>query len=388
MSVQQLNNLNSITSSDVQSIPQRPEQVAVEGTANRTNSKRFVFLDGLRGIAAMWVVLHHAYAGNHINNLAEKLPERVVWSVFELGHFGVAIFFVLSGFVIAHSLRDAKVDGRYLGRFMLRRSIRLDPPYFFSIVLVVGLAWLSARIKQEPYSFPSTSSVIAHLLYIPSLLQFPLINPVYWTLCYEVQFYLVLCLLLGLGQRLLPSRPRAIFVPAATISLLWGMGLVQENLLPGLFTDLWYGFLLGVFGYWVWQGSFPKLYFIIYAALIGATACWRQDSFAVVCCITACCLIPGTNTNWLNWRWLRFLGTISYSLYLTHNPISGASFFVLRKRFGHTALSEFCMLIAVIIICVVLATLTWLAIERPFMRFAQRVKLNSASPATSAGIAT
>jgi len=384
----QLKNRDSITRGDLQSTPLDPQQGACDGVAKRIGSKRFVFVDGLRGMAAMWVVLHHAYAGNHINNLAEGLPEWIVGSVFELGHFGVAIFFVLSGFVIAHSLRDAKVDGRYLGRFMLRRSIRLDPPYFASIVLVVGLAWLSARIKQEPYAFPSTSVVIAHLLYIPSLLQFPLINPVYWTLCYEVQFYLVFCLLLGLGQRLIPSRPRAIFVPAASISLVWGMGFMQENLLPGLFTNLWYGFLVGVFSYWVWQGSLPKLYFVIYAALIGATACWRQDAFAVVCCITACCLIPGTKTNWLSWRWLRFLGAISYSLYLTHNPISGASFFVLRKRFGQTALSEFCMLIAVIIICIVVATLTWWAIERPFMRFAQRVRLKSALPATSAGTST
>ncbi|MCY2978716.1 MAG: acyltransferase [Planctomycetota bacterium] len=364
-----------------------PEKGVVEVEPERPISRRFVFLDGLRGIAAIWVVLFHAHAGNHLNNLAEKLPAWIVWGVFELGHLGVAIFFVLSGFVIAHSLRDAEVDGRFLGRFMLRRSIRLDPPYFASIALVVGLAWLSARIKQEPYSLPSTSVVIAHLCYVPGLLRLPLINDVYWTLCYEVQFYLVFCILLGLGQRLLPSKPRAIFIPVATISLLWGTGLLPENLLPGLFTNLWYGFLLGVFGYWVWQGRLPKLVFVIYAALIGATACWRQDAFAVVCCITACCLIPGANSNWLNWRWVQFLGAISYSLYLTHNPISGASYFILRKYLGESALSEFFMLIAVIVSCVVGAWLVWFAIERPFIRFAKRVQVDSASPAKSANIA-
>ena len=49
------------------------------------------------------------------------------------GHFGVNVFFVLSGFVIARSVRDGSMTPAYLGRFTLRRSVRLDPPYWSAI---------------------------------------------------------------------------------------------------------------------------------------------------------------------------------------------------------------------------------------------------------------
>lgn len=51
-----------------------------------------------------------------------------VASVLDHGNLGVAVFFVLSGFVIAHSLHGVRVTPSVVGRLMLRRSLRLDPP--------------------------------------------------------------------------------------------------------------------------------------------------------------------------------------------------------------------------------------------------------------------
>ena len=56
-------------------------------------------------------------------------------TALKLGFVGVDIFFVLSGFVIAYSVREARITPRFLGRFALRRSIRLDPPYWITIAI-------------------------------------------------------------------------------------------------------------------------------------------------------------------------------------------------------------------------------------------------------------
>src|SRR5262245_44222872 len=94
---------------------------------------RFVFIDGLRGIAALSVVLYH-FNEAVIRQSARWVP-HVVEAVLHRGFLGVEIFFVISGFVIAFSVRDGNYTPGYLFRFCLRRSIRLDPPYWATIAL-------------------------------------------------------------------------------------------------------------------------------------------------------------------------------------------------------------------------------------------------------------
>jgi len=73
----------------------------------------------------------------------------------------------------------------------------VDPPYWASIALCVAFAYLSARVVPgKAYVPPDGLQVLAHVLYLPVLLHVPLINSVYWTLCLEIQFYLVYALLM------------------------------------------------------------------------------------------------------------------------------------------------------------------------------------------------
>ncbi len=355
---------------------QLPSKTITNGTDQRDSTARFPLIDALRGIAAIWVVLHHAFEGDHIKTLVEHLPRWLVFGCFESGRFGVAIFFVLSGFVITHSLRHSCVTPSFFGRFIARRSLRLDPPYFASIALVLAFAWVSAKVKHETMEWPSFPVLAAHAVYVQGLLELKQINAVYWTLCYEIQFYLVLCALIGLSQKVSSKRPQLIFVPVAIVSLVWGLGIRQENLVPGLFLNLWYAFLLGVFSYWAWSNKMRRIWFYIYAIGILASSLWRSDTFALICCGTSMLLLYGGGRNWLNWRWLQFLGTISYSLYLLHNPVTGACFFLLGKYFGSSAINETIMLIATLAACILAAYLMWRTVERPFMQLARRIQLD------------
>src|SRR5689334_15625966 len=92
-------------------------------------SGRFLFVDALRGFAALGVVIFHFTEADHIPLLASALPAWVVL-ILNHGNLGVPVFFVLSGFVIAHSVHSERVTMPFAAKFMLRRSLRLDPPYW------------------------------------------------------------------------------------------------------------------------------------------------------------------------------------------------------------------------------------------------------------------
>ena len=153
---------------------------------------RLPALDMLRGIAALMVAIFHFYT-------TSLLPERLrlpVWAdaAFRGGYLGVDVFFVLSGLVIAMTLPESPITWKYIGRFALRRSVRLDPPYW------VTLAFASA-IYAALGDPPSARSVLAHIFYLQNILGFQNIVSPFWTLCYEIQFYLALVVLVWLGQR-------------------------------------------------------------------------------------------------------------------------------------------------------------------------------------------
>lgn len=168
-------------------------------SAVKPRPTHFYFLDGLRGLASLWVVFFHISAAS-VPVLAAALPQPLRLLLFEKGSLGVAIFFVLSGFVISYSLRQVKIDRAYVQNFTLRRWVRLSPPYYASMVAAIAIAALAAQVKGEPLALPSLPSLFAHLLYLQDVLGLGHINEVYWTLCLEMQFYLLFCGLLWLAQ--------------------------------------------------------------------------------------------------------------------------------------------------------------------------------------------
>jgi peptidoglycan/LPS O-acetylase OafA/YrhL len=342
---------------------------------------RFVFIDALRGLAALGVVLFHAEEGHHITELFGHLP-HLLQIVLENGSLGVPIFFVLSGFVIAHSLYDQRMSLSLLGRFTLRRSLRLDPPYWVAIALAIGIGTLaSAFVKGRPPNDFSLGQVVAHIFYLQDILGYRNIDSVFWTLCFEIQFYLVYAILLAVGRndpeaRFSGRRTTILLLIAGSVSLLWPLGLGPE--LPnGLFPPLWHGFLLGVGAYWSWRDRGAAPVFAAYALIIGASAIAHSDNFSLACVITSVSLflVGATNrlrTAW-NWRWLQFLGAISYSLYLIHNPVTGAVFRVGFIMTGRTVYWEAVWWCASIATCIAFASAIWWAIERPSVRLARKV---------------
>lgn len=353
---------------------------------------RLTFIDSLRGCAALAVVFYHAAEGGHLRELAALLPGAA--ALLSRGHLGVQVFFVLSGFVVALALSGKKVNGPFVGRFILRRSLRLDPPYWASMILVIAFGLVSAQVVPgKVYELPSLGVIAGHMAYLPLLLNQPLVSSVYWTLCLEFQFYLVYVALLWLaaGMRSRASAETSfawVFLPALAFADLWAVGWGPLNV-PGLFLGHWFYFLTGVVVWWALYSKAPaaRMGALAQLSLLLVTAIFRNDDALFVTFGTALAIYMagrrGQLCSWLSARPFLFLGAISYSLYLTHNPVTGAAYRLGFSLLGRSPATELLCSMAVIAVCIGAAAIFYRLVELPALRWSQRIG-QRARPASDA----
>jgi peptidoglycan/LPS O-acetylase OafA/YrhL len=267
---------------------------------------------------------------------------------------------------------------------MLRRSVRLDPPYWASILIAVSYGMAAATlITDKSHGMPSGPQILAHIFYLQEFLHFDHIIYVYWTLCVEIQFYLVFCLLLAivhwLRQNEFDNRSLfALFLPCSLMSLLWPSGLLTNHV-PGLFIPFWYAFLLGVLTCWAVNRTIKPVWFHSFALLVLAVAVMNGDGFAIAAVVTSEVIAETGRRDklsaWLDWRWLQVLGLISYSLYLIHSFVGPGVFFIGYRITDKTPLTEALWLVVGIVACVAAAYVFWWLIERPSHALSRRIRL-------------
>ena len=201
---------------------------------------RSTYIDALRGIAAFSVACYHINRYGPLWEPASRFIPGLLQFWFDLGWMGVQAFFVISGFVIAYSVRNARITPRYLANYVLRRSIRLDPPYWTTILFVLAMhavmylhlgfeSPLDVPTKLEPGL--SWKLVGSHLLYLQNILGYDNLSAGFWTLCIEVQFYLLYVTGFGIAQRF-PARNKRTPADAGSWALL---GLFGPLALASLF---------------------------------------------------------------------------------------------------------------------------------------------------------
>jgi peptidoglycan/LPS O-acetylase OafA/YrhL len=151
---------------------------------SQRKTSRLAWLDALRGLAALCVVVDHG------NTLVLR-SAQAFWSQWaDLGQYGVFVFFLVSGYIIPASLeRKGSLRG-----FWVSRAFRLYPLYLLAIALsVAGYETGYGTLRGAEHT-PSTA-VGSWLLMIPNLLTGPNVPNVTWTLSYEMTFYLLLAAL-------------------------------------------------------------------------------------------------------------------------------------------------------------------------------------------------
>lgn len=300
------------------------------------------------------------------------------------GYLGVAIFFVLSGFVITSSIGDQRIGAGFLGRFAARRSIRLDIPYWSSILIAVALALTAQRfgVFRPPITAPQ---ILAHMFYLQEILGFREISQAYWTLCLEIQFYLTLILGLWAAQffrlRLDAGAFHSVFIGGIFLSVLCNAGYIGSP--QGFMLPYWWAFALGAETYWISIRCTPLRYFLISLVAVMILPWVTHSDWRLVGACTAGLLIVasrlGTMHTWLAGRLAQFFGRISYSLYLFH-PLVGWMAQSIALRYT----SQFPALGVGILASVLSAWLSYRFIEQPATKLSRSISLAASrvAPAT------
>jgi peptidoglycan/LPS O-acetylase OafA/YrhL len=319
----------------------------------------------LRGLAALAVCCCHF--GGALNNEADP---TVVYKMFhDYGKYGVHVFFVVSGFVIPFSLFMGKYHIDHFITFMKKRISRLQIPYMAGLIMTVILVYAASMAKQEV--FPVTVlSFIKNAFYIDMIPE----NPVFWTLRVEAQYYVYIGLIFGLLTRF-PRISVAILLPT-TLFLQY---------IPGFELSLWpylVYFNIGIIGFMIYLNIGHKTLNTVAVAGLSIFIL-IHDIPALIAALSSLLFILYYQSTVP--KALKFLGTISYSLYLIHFPI-GVKFINLLNRFVPPAYSPL-LFITTLVLVIGLATIFYRLIEKPAERISKSfryVRKPQDFPATSA----
>jgi len=333
---------------------------ATAGAIQREAPRRFHLLDPLRGVAALAVVLYHC-VGTH-PHVSDGLLGRVLLQ----GWAGVFIFFPISGYCIAAATQGSHWHG--LRSFVARRWRRIYPPYLASIIFAIAVGFAALPFSRgSASSFYLPAAGWASILTLTQVFtQFDgRINPVYWSLCYEEQFYIVMALSLMFTG----ARARAAYLVAVTVAAI-ALNLSGWTV-PGLFTGFWVPFAAGIGVYYsVGEqmdrriGALLLALCVISAAVLPTTGTFVSLFGALV--MLALAPFDGWFARHASRAWLRplfVLGLVSYSLYLIHVPVGGRVLNLLTRVDAPVWLCA----IAGAVSSVLCARLFFKWIERPFL---------------------
>jgi peptidoglycan/LPS O-acetylase OafA/YrhL len=300
---------------------------------------RLAGLDGIRGLAALFVVVNHVFLRAFPGYPVDRAPFWAGWFIY--GRFAVVVFIVLSGFslALAPARHGWRIDG--IARFARRRVRRILPAYWAALLFSLGVAWLV--VAQPGHGVPNATSVVVNALLVQNFIGAPSPNAAFWSMAVEAQLYVAFPLLLLMVRR----WGAVVMVLTATV-VVAAVGVAGPHV-SRLDTfviqtppDLAALFALGVLTAGITRASparrsWPWPWFAVAAGAPVLAMIWWHGSvwtlgrlFWVDLALgpAIACLLAGLATGrpvsvvrLLDARPLRNLGSSSYSLYLTHAPI-------------------------------------------------------------------
>lgn len=353
---------------------------------NNPVKKHLPHLDGIRGWAILLVLLYHCF---------ESLKITVICWV------GVDLFFVLSGFLITGILLESKTQKFYFRNFIIRRSLRIFPLYYFFIVVFFFLIpWLIPGVFGDLSYYQNNSGWF--ILYLQNWLYsfegFPKSFMFHhlWSLAIEEQFYLfwplivyafsvkniirlsILLIVFANFFRLFAGSYTALVFPyeyvntfsridalllGALVSVLFQKfpEILKRISLPVLLMSglILLGYIAGVrnLNFWKYQPVYTVIG-LFFASLLSVSLVGNKPGKSLVAFFSK--------------RPFVFFGKYSYGLYIYHYPVFLSLmlhvFPVLKQKMPQSIFAELCIGIISIAISVVIALFSFKYVEKPFLK--------------------
>jgi len=316
-----------------------------------TTPKHIDFLDGLRAVAILGVLLCHTYA--EVYGYGHEFApwhgwyrtfaaDSAYWFYpFSLGRGGVALFFVISGFCIHLSFRQSE---QTWGGFFIRRFFRLYPAYILALIFVMVMLFMR-HLSEDVRLGYFWNQFSTHALFIHNFFSgtFKGTNAALWSLAVEVQLYLLYPLLIALSAKL-GWRKSLLMLAGLEVSLQAAAGMASAagtawghviEISANTPFGFWFSWALGAViadAYLKKQPlPFVKIHPLFWLGLVVLMdfikplgPFWFTGFALCGAGLISRCLSaskPGILGFMLSWKVLAKIGLWSYSLYLLHYPL-------------------------------------------------------------------
>jgi peptidoglycan/LPS O-acetylase OafA/YrhL len=362
---------------------------------------KLLFLESLRGIAALSVALFHVKdisTSPITNNLFIENSDTMV-----------DFFFVLSGFVIAYTYLDRITDIRSLVNFKIKRFLRLYPLHFVTLFVFLFIeiakyileSFLGISSNVTPFSTNNLTSFVSNLFLFHSFTE-PTVtfNAPSWSISTEFYTYLIFGLVLLISSNFSNKiRPVLLFVVMAVSAYLVLIFDAMEEFVGVAMFRCMYSFFLGTLIFYIFKKIKTKTPMLVSLGLIFFSiwaVCYPEIvpkiylpilfSLVIFSLITS---NPNNLINILNSRYLVFLGTVSYGIYMVHYGVWWIYQQSLRFIFNfETEVSvnggliikinpfeSTLMVVSGIVLVIFLSWLSYKYIEVPFNNLRHKVKI-------------
>lgn len=363
----------------------------------------YELLDGLRGVAAILVLIYHLFEGLAFAEASDGVGSGVI-TTLNHGHIAVDFFFILSGFVISYAYDDrwGKIS---LGGFFKRRLIRLHPMLIMGAV-IGAIAFFVVDCERWDGSIASTSWVMVALMLTMCMIpavpgvpyevrgngeMFPLNGPT-WSLFFEYVGNICYALFI----RRMSTKVLALFTLLLGIAHAWffvgdvsqydmigvGWTIDRVNFWGGLLRML-FPFSMGMLlartfrprevkgAFWICSCALIALFAVPYIpsnSQISLNSLYEYVCIALIFPIILWFGASGTASG-LTLRVNRFLGELSYPLYIVHYPLMYIFYAWLIKNDVYTLRDCWPMATLVVVSSVALAYLCLRFYDRPLRRW-------------------
>ncbi|MGB0165236.1 MAG: acyltransferase family protein [Luteibaculum sp.] len=323
-------------------------------------------IHNFRGLAALAVCLFH-----FVSKTKDFLEDTILGELCNYGHYGVEVFFTISGFVIVKNLNESSYSLSHFWKYFKKRLIRLEPPYLVSLFCLLLVSAVIIEYKGQAWSeFPDLTNILLHIGYlIPvqisphSLEGYNWLSPVYWTLGIEFQFYIIMALVFPVFKKY--QYGALVFMGLmAILKLIWHFNPEHQYLLSSHFQF----FTLGIAAYLIANYRNPAD-LVIFGLILIINFYWGWSWILLFNGLMVLLFLFLPN---IKLKGFYFLGTVSYSLYLFH-AVVGTPLLNYTSHYAKTFPEKLLVLVTVLAITLGLSYTIYLFVERPSMRWSKRI---------------